>query len=74
MRGGCVAGSRYLEPDGTFPNHAPNPEDKEAMRAGSEAVVQSGSDLGIVVDTVPPRPTPCMWQVWVPGIIVVEPV
>ncbi len=46
------AGSRYLEPDGTFPNHSPNPEDKEAMKAGSEAVQQSGSDLGIVVDTV----------------------
>ena len=48
----CCAGSRYLEPDGTFPNHSPNPEDKEAMKAGSEAVQQSGSDLGIVVDTV----------------------
>ena len=35
-----------------FPNHAPNPENKEAMRAGVEAVKQSGSDLGIVVDTV----------------------
>lgn len=48
----CYEGSRYLDPDGTFPNHSPNPEDKEAMKAGSEAVQQSGSDLGIVVDTV----------------------
>ena len=35
-----------------FPNHPPNPENKEAMAAGVEAVKQSGSDLGIVVDTV----------------------
>ena len=35
-----------------FPNHAPNPENQEAMRAGVEAVRQSDSDLGIVVDTV----------------------
>ena len=47
-----AAGSRYLDPDGTFPNHSPNPEDKEAMRAGCEAVQESSSDLGIVVDTV----------------------
>lgn len=51
-----TAGSRFLDPDGTFPNHSPNPENKEAMKAGSEAVKQSGSDLGIVVDTVGPSP------------------
>ena len=39
--GADVSGSRYLEPDGTFPNHIPNPEDKDAMKAISEAVVSS---------------------------------
>ena len=29
--GANVNGSQYLDPDGTFPNHVPNPEDGEAM-------------------------------------------
>ncbi|HBL41582.1 MAG TPA: phosphomannomutase/phosphoglucomutase [Ruminococcaceae bacterium] len=49
--GADVSGSRYLEPDGTFPNHIPNPENKQAMEALSEAVVSSGSELGLVFDT-----------------------
>lgn len=31
--GACIEGSQFLEPDGTFPNHIPNPEDPEAMEA-----------------------------------------
>ena len=46
-----VAGSQFLDPDGWFPNHVPNPEDKTAMAAGVHAVQQSGSDLGVVLDT-----------------------
>ena len=49
--GADVSGSRFLEPDGTFPNHAANPEDKTAMRMASEAAVESRSDLGVVFDT-----------------------
>lgn len=49
--GADIGGSRYLEPDGTFPNHVPNPEDKAAMAAAREAVLQSGADLGLVFDT-----------------------
>ena len=49
--GADVSGSRFLEPDGTFPNHAANPEDKTAMRMAAEAVVESGADLGVVFDT-----------------------
>lgn len=49
--GADVSGSRYLEPDGTFPNHIPNPEDKDAMKAISEAVLSSKSDLGVIFDT-----------------------
>ncbi len=49
--GAEVTGSRFLEPDGTFPNHVPNPEHPSAMASGAEAVLQSGADLGIVFDT-----------------------
>lgn len=49
--GADTAGSRYLDPDGSFPNHIPNPEDKEAMRSITEAVLESNADLGIIFDT-----------------------
>ncbi len=49
--GADVSGSCFLEPDGTFPNHIPNPEDKEAMQAISKAVLDSASDLGVIFDT-----------------------
>ena len=38
--GADVSGSQFLEPDGMFPNHVPNPEDKAAMDAISQAVVK----------------------------------
>lgn len=49
--GADTSGSCFLEPDGTFPNHIPNPEDKDAMHAVSRAVLQSHSDLGVIFDT-----------------------
>jgi len=49
--GADTKGSRFLEPDGNFPNHIPNPENKEAMKAISDAVIESSSDLGIIFDT-----------------------
>ena len=49
--GADTAGSRFLDPDGTFPNHAPNPEDKKAMASIREAVLKSQADLGILFDT-----------------------
>ncbi len=49
--GADCSGSRYLEPDGSFPNHQPNPENKDAMKAVCEAVKASGADLGIIFDT-----------------------
>jgi len=49
--GADTNGSRYLDPDGSFPNHIPNPEDKEAMESITEAVRESGADLGIIFDT-----------------------
>ena len=49
--GADISGSRFLEPDGMFPNHIPNPEDKTAMKSICEAVTDSGADLGIIFDT-----------------------
>lgn len=49
--GADTDGSRYLEPDGNFPNHIPNPENKEAMQSITEAVKESKADLGIIFDT-----------------------
>lgn len=49
--GANVEGSQFLDPDGNFPNHIPNPEDKEAMHSISCAVKQHHADLGIIFDT-----------------------
>jgi len=49
--GADTSGSQFLEPDGHFPNHVPNPEDPEAMRAICEAVVKEKADLGVIFDT-----------------------
>lgn len=49
--GAWVEGSQFLEPDGHFPNHIPNPENKEAMASISAAVKKYGADLGVIFDT-----------------------
>lgn len=49
--GADVSASQFLEPDGSFPNHAPNPENKEAMASICKRVVESGADLGLIFDT-----------------------
>ncbi len=49
--GADTSGSRYLEPDGMFPNHIPNPENKQAMEAIRAAVLESKADLGLIFDT-----------------------
>jgi phosphomannomutase len=49
--GADTEGSVFLEPDGNFPNHEPNPENKEAMEAIQNAVKKSKADLGIIFDT-----------------------
>lgn len=49
--GADTHGSRYLEPDGTFPNHIPNPENATAMESICEAVKESSADLGVIFDT-----------------------
>ncbi len=49
--GADISGSQYLNPDGRFPNHIPNPEDKEAMDSICHAVIREKADLGIIFDT-----------------------
>ena len=49
--GADTSGSQFLDPDGHFPNHIPNPEDPAAMRAIKEAVIESNADLGLIFDT-----------------------
>lgn len=44
-------GSQFLEPDGMFPNHIPNPENEEAMKAICDATTANGAELGIIFDT-----------------------
>lgn len=40
----------HCEPDYTFPNHNPNPEDMEMLRALSEKVLEAGADIGFAFD------------------------
>ena len=49
--GADISGSLYLDPDGRFPNHAPNPENAQAMKCISDAVIASGADFGVIFDT-----------------------
>ncbi len=49
--GADTTGSQFLEPDGMFPNHIPNPENKEAMRSVCAAVKAANADFGIIFDT-----------------------
>lgn len=39
--GADTTGSQFLEPDGHFPNHIPNPENKEAMASIRKAVLDN---------------------------------
>ncbi len=49
--GADTTGSQFLEPDGTFPNHVPNPEDRAAMASICQATIDSHADFGIIFDT-----------------------
>ena len=49
--GAWTEGSQFLEPDGRFPNHIPNPENPQAMDSVSKAVLNAGADLGLIFDT-----------------------
>lgn len=49
--GADTTGSQFLEPDGNFPNHIPNPDNKEAMASIKQAVLAQQADLGVIFDT-----------------------
>ena len=49
--GADITGSQFLEPDGMFPNHIPNPENEKAMAAIKKAVLDNKADLGLIFDT-----------------------
>lgn len=49
--GADTTGSQFLAPDGYFPNHIPNPDNKEAMASIKQAVLENEADLGVIFDT-----------------------
>ena len=49
--GAKTTGSQFLESNGHFPNHIPNPDDKEAMESLRSAVLKNQADMGIIFDT-----------------------
>ena len=49
--GADTSGSQFLEPDGHFPNHIPNPDNPEAMASIRQAVLTHQADLGVIFDT-----------------------
>ncbi|MDD3839969.1 MAG: phosphomannomutase/phosphoglucomutase [Clostridia bacterium] len=48
--GANIEGSQYIQPDGYFPNHIPNPEDEDAVESIKQAVLENQADLGIIFD------------------------
>ena len=48
--GADITGSRFLEPDGHFPNHEPDPGNKEALGSICRVVKENEADLGLIFD------------------------
>lgn len=49
--GADTSGSQFLDPDGYFPNHIPNPENETAMQSVCAATLAAKADLGVIFDT-----------------------
>jgi phosphomannomutase len=49
--GADTSSSLNLQPDGSFPNHIANPEDKKAIQCTADAVMRGCADIGICLDT-----------------------
>lgn len=47
---GCEVVELFSEPDGTFPNHHPNPSDIKTLDTIKKTVVEAKADLGIAFD------------------------
>ena len=68
--GADTEGSLYLEPDGSFPNHIPNPEDKKAMESITKAVKDNKADFGIIL--IPTLTVQVRYCLTVASLIVIE--
>lgn len=49
--GADISARRFLEPDGYFSSHIPNPENQEAIASICQAVMDGDYHLGIIFDT-----------------------
>lgn len=49
--GADISGSEFLDPDGMFPNHIPNPENEDAMGYICRSVTRNNADFGVIFDT-----------------------
>lgn len=49
--GADTLGSVFLDPDGMFPNHVPNPENPQILANFGKKVLSEKADLGIIFDT-----------------------
>lgn len=49
--GADITGSLFLTPNGSFPNHIPNPENTDAINSIKNAVINNHADLGLIFDT-----------------------
>ena len=47
---GCEVIELFTEPDGTFPNHHPNPSDEKTLETIKKTVVEQKADIGIAFD------------------------
>lgn len=47
---GCEVIELYSEPDGTFPNHHPNPSDLSTLKDLQQKVIETKADIGIAFD------------------------
>lgn len=47
---GCEVVELFTEPDGTFPNHHPNPSDEKTLDTIKKTVVETNADIGIAFD------------------------
>lgn len=47
---GCDVIELYTEPDATFPNHVPDPEDPFVMQDLAQLVVKEKADIGVALD------------------------
>lgn len=46
--GADLTGSQFLEPDGNFPGHEPNPDNEDAQQSLAKAVLDNKADIGIL--------------------------